>query len=331
MMVSIGVGLIGCGRAAEHLYLPAFAEVKEAVLSAVCDPNAERLAYIASKVDGCRAYQTPQELLADDGVRAVVIAAPPEHHTSMVQLALEAGRAVLVEKPLTETAAQANHLRICLADHPVPLMVGFNRRCWRPIISLHRALAAKREHNDWTDTTVDMVMTSNVGAWSPISGVKHALDDLGSHQFDLLRFLFEDEIESIACRYDGAMSARTTVRLSRGVRATCHCAQTDVSQERITVISADQRLEVRMGSSRLLPASGVGRALLDGVDKLGRRLVGRKSTLAPSYAMQLRNFIHAVCGGTPCAPGFEDGVAAVRAVEAARQSADNDAQEIILS
>ena len=70
-------------------------------LETVCDSSRESLARIASQYPGVRSELDFERVLADPTIRGLVIATPAETHSRLASAALEAGKDVLVEKPLT--------------------------------------------------------------------------------------------------------------------------------------------------------------------------------------------------------------------------------------
>jgi UDP-2-acetamido-3-amino-2,3-dideoxy-glucuronate N-acetyltransferase len=70
-------------------------------LETVCDSSRELLARIASQYEGVRIEPDFEKVLGDPRIRGLVIATPAETHCRLASAALEAGKDVLVEKPLT--------------------------------------------------------------------------------------------------------------------------------------------------------------------------------------------------------------------------------------
>jgi len=107
-------------------------------LYALCDPDAQRLAEQAAHYPEARCCASWRDLLDDDAVRAVVIAAPPESHYELAEAFLRSGRDVFVEKPLCHELAHATELcAIARRDQRV-LMTGH-------ILNYHPAMIALRE------------------------------------------------------------------------------------------------------------------------------------------------------------------------------------------
>lgn len=105
----IRVGVIGYGYWGPNL-VRNFTEAPGATVTFVSDLSAARVAHAARRYPGIAVSTTARELIASPQVDAVVVATPVETHYSLALAALEAGKHVLVEKPLTSTAEQALHL-----------------------------------------------------------------------------------------------------------------------------------------------------------------------------------------------------------------------------
>jgi predicted dehydrogenase len=85
-------------------------ERPEFELVGLCERDQTRVAEFEKRWPGQRAMSKFEEALADPDVEAVAIATPPHTHYSLVRQALEAGKQVLVEKPLARTAGEAAEL-----------------------------------------------------------------------------------------------------------------------------------------------------------------------------------------------------------------------------
>ena len=102
-------GLVGPGRIA-HRFAAALEVVKDAELYAVASRDLARAQAFAGTYQAPKAYSDYQALLADPKVDAVYIATPHRFHFEQSMAALEAGKPVLCEKPLTVNAVQAQIL-----------------------------------------------------------------------------------------------------------------------------------------------------------------------------------------------------------------------------
>jgi predicted dehydrogenase len=205
-------------------------------------------------------------------------------------------------------------------------MVGFNRRRLAAAERLRTLLASL----DGGSVRIESEFHALPSVWNPVSGVRDPLDDLASHHLDLFRFLTGSEIESVDARRLEWGGIELRAEMGSGVRCSCGVSQGTASREKVTVFVGDQagraerpRWGLRPSADRLTPAGGTGRLLLDRGAKLLRRIRGRPDPMSRSFAMQLEVFVACALGVTSPSPGVEDGVAVVRAVEAARACLDD--------
>jgi predicted dehydrogenase len=120
----IGVGVIGYGYWGPNL-VRNFAEVPGSQVVAVSDLRPERLAQAQARHPAIKTTTEHRELFADPEIDAIAIATPVSTHYELARQALQAGKHVLVEKPLTATSEQALRLieeaerrnRVLMVDH----------------------------------------------------------------------------------------------------------------------------------------------------------------------------------------------------------------------
>jgi myo-inositol 2-dehydrogenase/D-chiro-inositol 1-dehydrogenase len=252
-------------------------------------------------------------------VDAVVVATPAETHAEVAGLVLRAGLPVLVEKPLARTVAEGETLRDASRAAGASLMVGFNRRHWAPVRALTAALR-EADGAPGVPFRARLVFDTDTSAWAPATQLGDALEDLVSHQLDLLRHLFRREIQWIRAAPGDAGRASVSVRLEGDVEAECRASQRARYREVVVVRRGGSRWLARAGSDRITPAGGPVRAALDVADRARCWLGRRTPALARSFDLQLLAFADFVRRGVRPEPGIEDGLAVLRAVEAARRS-----------
>jgi predicted dehydrogenase/threonine dehydrogenase-like Zn-dependent dehydrogenase len=120
------LGLIGGGSFARLVLLPALRR-ERVTISAVATESGLSAADVASRFGIERAAATPEEILEDDSIDAVVIATRHASHARLAAASLRAGKAVLVEKPLALSDAELDEVEAALVEDSI-VMVGLNRR-----------------------------------------------------------------------------------------------------------------------------------------------------------------------------------------------------------
>ncbi len=108
MSKPIGFAVVGTGMIAE-VHAQAIRDTPEARLVAVWTRAAEKRAAFAKRF-GCRAVESLEALVADPEVRAVTVATPSGAHAEIAVPFLEAGKAVLCEKPLEVSLAAVDRI-----------------------------------------------------------------------------------------------------------------------------------------------------------------------------------------------------------------------------
>ena len=122
-MTDIGVAVVGYGYWGVNLARNV-ATASGTRLVGVVDPDTERRSLAALNHPGVELWASLDEALADPGVEAIVVSTPASTHVELAVQSLQAGRDVLVEKPLAETSADAEKLLDLAADEGRILMVG---------------------------------------------------------------------------------------------------------------------------------------------------------------------------------------------------------------
>jgi predicted dehydrogenase len=111
----VGVGIVGYGYWGPHL-VRNFSEVEGCKVITVSDLQTERLNLISKRYPHVKVTPVFQDLLNDDSIDAIVVATPVSTHYDLTKQALNAGKHVLVEKPMAHSSASAQEM-IRLAEH----------------------------------------------------------------------------------------------------------------------------------------------------------------------------------------------------------------------
>jgi len=121
-LAKVKVGVLGCGYWGPKL-VRNFNQLDEAEITMACDLRADRLQYIRNLYPGTVTTSNFKDLLHSN-LDAIVIATPVNTHYPLAKAALEAGKHVLIEKPMTYSSKQAKELVDLAHLHGLILMVG---------------------------------------------------------------------------------------------------------------------------------------------------------------------------------------------------------------
>ncbi len=178
----VRVGVIGVGALGQH-HARVYAGLSGVDLVGVHDADPSRAREVAERHGG-RAFPTVEALLGE--VRAVSVAVPTVDHHRLARQALEAGRDVLVEKPMTSTLEEADDL-IALADErKAVLQVGHIER-FNPATDVLKATVRKPR----------FIEVHRLGSFSPRSLDVDVVLDLMIHDLDIVLCLDGSEAVQI--------------------------------------------------------------------------------------------------------------------------------------
>lgn len=127
--------LIGYGYWGPNLARSAFA-LKGVTLEYVCDKEPSRLSDASSKISGVKTTDDPRVIFDDDEIQSVIIATPVSSHFEIAKKALESGKDVFVEKPLTSSYSQAKELVSLAEKNSRIIMVGHTFLYSPPILKI---------------------------------------------------------------------------------------------------------------------------------------------------------------------------------------------------
>jgi UDP-N-acetyl-2-amino-2-deoxyglucuronate dehydrogenase len=140
--MTIGFGIIGCGMIAQF-HARAIADIRGARVVACYDQvpaAADRLA----ETIGCKAYHDLRAMLADPAVEVVTIGTPSGAHLDPAVAAAEAGKHVIVEKPLEITLRRCDKIIEACGKSGVTLATIFPSRFHEPSVEIKRAIDGGR-------------------------------------------------------------------------------------------------------------------------------------------------------------------------------------------
>ncbi len=236
------IGVIGCGYWGPKLARN-FNEIPTASLEWVSDLNPERLAHMKELYPHVRATQDYDELLRSD-VEAIVIATPVSTHSAIAMACLQAGKHVLIEKPLAASVADAELIARMGDEKKLIVMVGHTFQ-YNPAVCAIRTVIASGELGEIYYINSTRV---NLGLFQPDINV---VWDLAPHDISILLDILDQEPATVSAR-GGAYVQREkglhdvaylTLNFPSGVLADLRVSWLDpVKIRRITIVGSKKML-----------------------------------------------------------------------------------------
>ena len=122
----VRIALLGCGRIG-RMHAANIARHPRAALAMVYDVHVASATALAES-EGAHIARSAEEVLGSTEVDAVLIATATPTHADYIEMAVEAGKPALCEKPIDLDLARVEACRARIAGSPVPVQIGFNRR-----------------------------------------------------------------------------------------------------------------------------------------------------------------------------------------------------------
>lgn len=319
----IGIGLIGVGRHGIRYARHIVQDLPTASLQAVCRRGVDSRLELPG-AESVTMYGQVEALVADPSVDVVIAVVPPILTPTICRLAVQAGKPLLVEKPLAVSGAEARHMVSLARQAAVPLMTAQTLRFDATIQGVcswkERLGRSVRLH-----LTSHIEVKDNRADHAQGYGGRGALLEIGVHVLDLVRYLTNEEVCEVRCTMNrpGAHEPETIVSAFLMTEGGTECL-VDVARvpgERVGTVEW-------MGSEGWIRADWPHRLVrwigLDGEQE--------EMELPPSHTVlsTLTAFLQAVATGAPMPISGEDGCRAVEIADACYQSAEQNGAPVLL-
>ena len=323
------VAVFGAGRIG-RIHASNVAALPGVTLKFVCDPVADSAALLAAQLGA--AVSTPEAVLADASIDAVVIASPTDTHSELIHRAAAAGKHIFCEKPVDLSVPRAAECAAAVKAAGVACMIGFQRR-FDPTFAEAQARLARGE----IGVPEMLVITSRDPGAPPAQYLKASggiFRDMLIHDFDIFRWILctdlgdgGDEADTLYATGSVLVapeiatvgdidSSVVTIRTKKG--RLCQ-----INTSRRAAYGYDQRFEV-LGSKGLLQCGNhrpteVVQSDANGVraDKPEHFFLQR---YREAYRLELAHFFECLQSGRPFRTTVADGVEAQKLADAATQS-----------
>lgn len=187
----VRIGVVGCGYWGPKLARN-FNELPGTELAWIADLRPDRLAHMLNLYPQTRVTQSYEEMLASD-IDGVAIATPVSTHFRMGMKALQAGKHVLIEKPLAATSAEAAELVRTAESMNRKLMVG-HTFVYNPAVEAVRTIVQSGELGEiyYINGT-----RANLGLFQPDINV---IWDLAPHDISIMNYVLDAQPLSVSAR-----------------------------------------------------------------------------------------------------------------------------------
>ena len=327
-----GIAVVGAGYWGRNL-VRNFATTPRAGLRWVVDVSAERASRLAHGYFAVQATSDFGEVLNDPGVAGVVIATPAETHAELATVALEAGKHVLVEKPLATTVDEGRAL-VQLADAAGKVLMTDHTFCYTSAARYIRELFKSGEIGDFH--YLDSVRIS-LGLVQPDVDV---FWDLAPHDLSILFFVLPDEIHPLTVSARGAdplgigkpSLGYVSIRYPNGAIAHIHVNWLSPVKVRTTIIGGSKKMLVwdDLKPAQRLSIFDTGVQLDDDPEERHQRLVSYRigDMIAPALeerealARMVDEFSNAIAEGREALTSGRDGLDVLLLLAAVQRSLD---------
>jgi predicted dehydrogenase len=308
------VGLIGLGVHGKRYVRHLVEGVPGIQLVAVCRRHGSEAERLAREL-GIAAYPDAAALIDDPRVQAVLVVTPPPSHLVLAAAALERGKPVLLEKPLTQTLGEAHDLERLVARAGTPLFLG---QTLRYNVALRLARCELRRIGDIRAVTASQRLPHAGLSWQN-SDSTHPLGSIlntGVHLFDLVRWMFGWEFDRVYCQthrvenpfHEDLFKVQAAVQHHDALIALEVAKCTDSRSSNLEIVGAQGQLWVDYQMDSVVLLQGKERTVL------------REPAPVMTLPLLLADFAHHVEHGEPMPITARDGVRTLEVVEACYRS-----------
>jgi predicted dehydrogenase len=320
------VGVVGVGLHGE-MHLQAFSTYDRCRLTCVCDLNADRARAMAEKYR-CD-WTTDVAELARSDVDGVSIATPDFAHLAPALQLIDAGKHLLVEKPLTTDPAEGKRLVDAGRDRGVKVMVNLSNR-WNPkYIAAKEAIVSGRIGKPvmgYARLSNTISVPTGMLSWATQSGPEWFLFP---HSIDIVRWLLGTDATRVYASGTKEVLARQGIDVYDTIQAIVHFGETHITFETAWILpnawpSVVDSVTALVGTTGVIKIDQNDQGMEIASDRMefvapyGR--FDSHGKLFGFYLEGIRHFVDCLVDGRdPLVPG-EDGLAVTRIIAAIRQS-----------
>lgn len=200
------VGIIGCGSISEFRHAPEYAANSDAEIVAYFDPQIHRAEKLAGQYGGA-VVKDYKEIMEDKSIDAVSVCSTNETHHLFATQALQNGKHVLLEKPMTISLEDARQILDARDKSGKILMLAHNQR----LAAAHQKAKAILQSGELGRVITFKTTFGHKGPeyWSEVKNKSTwffkkknsafgVAGDLGIHKIDLISYLLDDDFTEVS-------------------------------------------------------------------------------------------------------------------------------------
>jgi predicted dehydrogenase len=328
----IRVAVAGLGYWGPNL-MRNFARLPDSEVVWLCDADEEVLARAAATLRSARTTSSLDDVLADPAVDAVVLATPVPTHADLAVRVLQAGKHCFVEKPLGQSAADAERAVEAAQAAGRILMVGH-------LLEYHPGVRKLKEIADSGDLGEIHYIYSNRLNLGVLRADENALWSLGAHDVSVVLYLAGGE-EPVECEARGESYMQAGIedvvfcflRFPSGLAAHLHLSWLDPHKERRFTVVGSRRMATFDDMDLERKVTVYDKGFDERVGSYGEYITRSGDIWSPRVPaveplrVECEHFVACVRDGrTPRSDG-NSGLRVVRVLEALQQSLESTARE----
>lgn len=331
------IGIVGCGAIAKNRQAPEFFANPDCEIGGFYDVDPARSAALAAQYGG-EAFASLGAMLADAGIDSVSICSANRFHCEQTLAALAAGKNVLCEKPMAMTEEEGEKMAAAAKASGKKLMVAQSQRYdpahmrAKEILesgALGRVVSFRTEFgHSGPEAWAGYKEGKLFWYFDPAGAGYGALGDIGVHKADLVRWLTGEEVAEVsaftattdkkACGRPIPVedNAAVCLRMANGIVGTMQLSWTQYGRDANSTVICCEKGQVRLYCR---PDEA-----MEVIHADGRCEVFPIKEIWDSYGRHnsgiIDAFVACVVHDTPVPVTAEDGLAAVRVIEACKRS-----------
>lgn len=331
----IRVAVVGCGTVAQTAHLPLLRRLGDFAIVGIADTDPAMLSAATPIAKRARQTMDYRELLTPWMADAVVISLPTAMHAEAARLAFEGGLHVYLEKPIATDLREAVPVLDAWKASRRVGMIGHNYR-FNPLYKKLREMIAGGKIGNPRDARMAFTAPVHMGSWRDVRAKGGgALLDLGTHEIDLARYLFDSEVAFVTAKIESRRAdhdwAELLLEMENDVFIKITLGLGEAFADRMQVIGETGSLFVDRAESldvQYTPAAGTPlssgefASLLPSPRAKAAHLYAklRAPFNEPSFGLSLKAFGEAITMGRAASPDLNDGYAALKVIAAAELS-----------